>query len=116
RDGGGRPYTPRGGDDPRRKGEHASERNRDRHARQEHTPNHLPCPRSAIAVHVRPASFDRYTLRPKVAIAYSPCATGFCAIYATASLVSGGSFTWAVEAPSSGARARCGWPSKLPYQ
>src|SRR2546426_6433100 len=92
------------------------ERDRDRHERQEHAPIHFPCPRSAIAVHGRPASFDRYTLRPKVAIAYSLCATGFCAIYATASLVSGGSFTWAVGPPSSGARARRGWPSKVPYQ
>src|SRR3989454_9716692 len=115
-DGGGRPCAARGGDDPRREGEHAAERDRDRHARQEHAPRHLPCPRSAIAVHVRPASFDRYTLRPKVAIAYSLRATGFCAIYPTASLVSGGSFTWAVGPPSSGACARRGWPSKVPYQ
>src|SRR2546422_5829404 len=58
------------------------------------------------------ATTEIYTLSLHDALPIS----GFCAIYPTASLVSGGSFTWAVGPPSSGACARRGWPSKVPHQ
>src|SRR5260221_12713274 len=75
----------------------------------------FPRPRWAIGRHDCAPSVERYTLLSKVAIAYSPRATGFCAMYATASSASCGSLTSVTGPAGSAHPASRALPSKRAY-